>query len=108
MPSPCPAHSLPQAPRTAAPRACHALQARGREDLDGGVELAATSLIDCYGGWLGPGLAGLAWPGLAWPGLAWPSLAPGVGGSARQVGAQHAVSMSLDKWAHLYTADPYP
>ena len=51
------------------------------EDLDEGVELAATSLIDCYERLVSEAARAKSAPSML-------------------------LSMSLDKWAQLYTADP--
>ena len=74
---------FPTPPRTAAPMPAPATPCRrvAEEDLDEGVELAATSLIDCYERLVSEAPRAKSAPSML-------------------------LSMSLDKWAQLYTADP--
>ena len=78
-----PSMPLPKPPRTPAPMPAPAMPCRraAEEDLDEGVELAATSLIDCYERLVTEAARAKSAPSML-------------------------LSMSLDKWAQLHTADP--
>ena len=78
-----PSIPFPKPPRTPAPMPAPAMPCRrvAEEDLDEGVELAATSLIDCYERLVTEAARAKSAPSML-------------------------LSMSLDKWAQLHTADP--